>query len=131
MAALEIVEHDIIDSGPAAEPEPKPIPKTEPKPEPKPKVVATGKPPALIEGKDEKAYWHLKVTAEPGTSIPEWIKLVRDMTMMGLGEVGSEADIMNLFNLNRVIYDRLKAEDEVSHKALMLEFKKVREKLEG
>ena len=128
MAAMEIVEHDIIDAAPAAEP--KSEPKPEPKPE-KPKVVATGKPPALIEGKDEKAHWYLKVTAEPGTSIEEWASLVTDMTLMGLEQVKSEADIMNLFTLNRVIFDRLKAEDETSHKALMLDFKNAKERLKG
>lgn len=127
MACMEIVEHDIIDAAPAAEP--KPVPKPEPKPEPK--LKATGKPPALIEGKDEKEHWYLKVTTEPGTSIEEWARLVTDMTKMGLGEVGSEADIMKLFTLNRVIFDRLKAEDEVSHKALMSEFKSAKEKLKG
>jgi len=127
MTAMEIVEHDIIDSAPAAEP----IKKEEPKPEPKPKAVATGKPPAVIEGKDDKAHWHLKVTAEPGTSIKDWVSLVEDMTRLGLGQVGSESDIMNLFTLNRVIFDRLKAEDEESHKALMLEFKTAKEKLKG
>ena len=126
MTAMEIVEHDIIDSAPPEAETKKP----EPKPE-KPKVVATGKPPALIEGKDEKAHWYLKVTAEPGTSIEEWVSLVTDMTKMGLNQVGSEADIMNLFTLNRVIFDRLKAEDEASHKALMLEFKNAKERLKG
>ena len=129
MAAMEIVEHDIIDSGPAAEPEPKPEPKPESKPAPK--LKATGKPPALIEGKDEMEHWYLKVTTEPGTSIEEWARLVTDMTKMGLEQVGSEADIMKLFTLNRVIFDRLKAEDEVSHKALMAEFKNAKEKLKG
>ena len=128
MTAMEIVEHDIIDSAPPQVEVPK---KVEAKPEPKPKAVATGKPPALIEGKDDKAHWHLKVTAEPGTSIEEWVTLVTDMTKMGLNEVGSESDIMNLFTLNRVIFDRLKAEDEDSHKALMLEFKNAKEKLKG
>ena len=133
MAAMEIVEHDIIDAAPAAEPktEPKSVPKPEPKPEPKPKVVATGKPPALIEGKDEMEHWYLKVTAEPGTSIEEWVRLVTDMTKLGLEQVGSEADIMKLFTLNRVIFDRLKAEDEVGHKALMAEFKNAKDKLKG
>ena len=127
MTAMEIVEHDVIDSAPAAEPEPKPAPK----PEPKPKVVATGKPPALIEGKDPMEHWYLKVTTEPGTSIEEWASLVTDMTKLGLEQVGSEADIMKLFTLNRVIFDRLKAEDEVSHKALMAEFKNAKDKLKG
>jgi hypothetical protein len=127
MAAMEIVEHDIIDSGPAAEPKPEPKPESKPAP----KLKATGKPPALIEGKDEKAHWYLKVTAEPGTSIEEWASLVTDMTLMGLEQVKSEADIMNLFTLNRVIFDRLKAEDETSHKALMLDFKNAKERLKG
>ena len=76
-------------------------------------------------------HWYLKVTAEPGTSIEEWVRLVTDMTKLGLEQVGSEADIMNLFTLNRVIFDRLKAEDEASHKALMLEFKNAKERLKG
>jgi len=125
MAAMEIVEHDIIDSSPPEAETKKPAPKPEPKPK------ATGKPPALIEGKDSMEHWYLKVTAEPGTSIEEWASLVTDMTLMGLEQVGSEADIMKLFTLNRVIFDRLKAEDEVSHKALMLDFKNAKEKLKG
>jgi len=128
MAAMEIVEHDIIDSSP---PEAETKKEPEPKPEPKPKLKATGKPPALIEGKDEMEHWYLKVTTEPGTSIEEWARLVTDMTKLGLEQVGSEADIMKLFTLNRVIFDRLKAEDEVSHKALMAEFKNAKEKLKG
>ena len=128
MAAMEIVEHDIIDSSP---PEAETKKEPEPKPEPKPKLKATGKPPALIEGKDEMEHWYLKVTTEPGTSMEEWVSLVTDMTKMGLEQVGSEADIMKLFTLNRVIFDRLKAEDEVSHKALMAEFKNAKEKLKG
>ena len=126
MTAMEIVEHDIIDSAPPEVETKKP----EPKPE-KPKVVATGKPPALIEGKDPMEHWYLKVTAEPGTSIEEWVRLVTDMTKLGLEQVGSEADIMKLFTLNRVIFDRLKAEDETSHKALMAEFKNAKDKLKG
>ena len=125
---MEIVEHDIIDSAPAAEPSPKPVAKVEPKPTPKP--AATGKPPAEIEGKDEKS-WHLKVSADPGTDIESWVGLVSDMTKLGLGQASSEADIMKLFTNNRIIFDRLKAEDETSYTALMLEFKTAKEKLKG
>jgi hypothetical protein len=130
MTAMEIVEHDIIDSAPPAVEKP-PEPKPEPKPEAKPKAVATGKPPAKIEGKDEKAPWYLKVTAEPGTDIQSWVSLVVDMTKMGLNETSSESDIMKLFTNNRVIFDKLKAEDEASYTALMLEFKTAKEKLKG
>jgi hypothetical protein len=130
MTAMEIVEHDIIDSAPPAVEKPL-EPKPEPKPEAKPKAVATGKPPAKIEGKDEKAPWYLKVTAEPGADIQSWVSLVVDMTKMGLNETGSESDIMKLFTNNRVIFDKLKAEDEASYTALMLEFKTAKEKLKG
>ena len=126
MTAMEIVEHDIIDSAPAAEPAPKP--KAEPKPETTP--AATGKPPAVIEGTAEKS-WHLKVSADPGTDIASWASLVTDMTKIGLGQTSSEADIMKLFTNNRVIFDKLKTEDETSYTALMLEFKNAKEKLKG
>jgi hypothetical protein len=124
MTAMEIVEHDIIDSAPSAEPAPKPVPKAEPKP------AATGKPPAKIEGKDDKS-WHLKVSAEPGTDVASWAALVTDITKLGLAETGSEADIMKLFTNNRIIFDKLKIEDETSYTALMLEFKTAKEKLKG
>ena len=124
MTAMEIVEHDIIDSAPQAEA--KPTPKAEPKPAPKP----AGKPPATIEGKDDKS-WHLKVTAEPGTDVESWAALVTDITKMGLAETASEGDIMKLFTNNRIVFEKLKAEDEASYTALMLEFKNRKEEMKG
>lgn len=128
MTAMEIVEHDIIDSAPAAEPAPKPVVKAEPKVEPKPKP--TGKPPEVVEGKDEKS-WHLKVTADPGTDVASWAALVTDITKMGLAETASEGDIMKLFTNNRIVFEKLKAEDEASYTALMLEFKNRKEEMKG
>ena len=124
MTAMEIVEHDIIDSAPQAEA--KPTPKAEPKPAPK----LAGKPPASIEGKDDKS-WHLKVTAEPGTDVESWAALVTDITKMGLAETASEGDIMKLFTNNRIVFEKLKAEDEASYTALMLEFKNRKEEMKG
>ena len=128
MTAMEIVEHDIIDSAPQAEA--KPTPKAEPKPEPKPTPKPAGKPPASIEGKDDKS-WHLKVTAEPGTDVESWAALVTDITKMGLAETASEGDIMKLFTNNRIVFEKLKAEDEASYTALMLEFKNRKEEMKG
>lgn len=127
MAAMEIVEHDIIDSAPAAEkPEPKPEPKPVSKPAPKPTI----KPPTTVEGKDEKS-WHLKVTSDPGMDVESWAALVTDITKMGLAETASEGDIMKLFTNNRVVFEKLKAEDEASYTALMLEFKNRKEEMKG
>lgn len=124
MTAMEIVEHDIIDSAPPSDT--KPAPKPEPKPTPKP----VGKPPAVVEGKDEKS-WHLKVTADPGTDVASWAALVTDITKMGLAEAASEGDIMKLFTNNRIVFEKLKAEDEASYTALMLDFKNRKEELKG
>jgi len=130
MTAMEIVEHDIIDSAPAAEPAPKPVVKAEPKVEPKPAPKPTGKPPEVVEGKDEKS-WHLKVTADPGTDVASWAALVTDITKIGLAETASEGDIMKLFTNNRIVFEKLKAEDEASYTALMLEFKNRKEEMKG
>ena len=129
MTAMEIVEHDIIDAAPPPS-ETKPASKAEPKPEPKPVAKPVGKPPATIEGKDDKQ-WFLKVTAEPGTDVASWAQLVVDMTKIGLGEAASEGDIMKLFTNNRVVFEKLKAEDEASYTALMLDFKNRKEELKG
>ena len=128
MTAMEIVEHDIIDSAPPSDT--KPAPKAEPKPEPKPTPKPVGKPPAVVEGKDEKS-WHLKVTADPGTDVASWAALVTDITKMGLAEAASEGDIMKLFTNNRIVFEKLKAEDEASYTALMLDFKNRKEELKG
>lgn len=122
MAAMEIVEHDIIDSAPAAEPEPKP----EPKPEPVKKTPV----PLKMEGRDDKS-WHLIVEKEPGDSSESWITAVVDITKMGLGETHNEADVMKLFTNNRIIFDRLKLEDVERYTALMGAFKTRKEELKG
>jgi hypothetical protein len=118
MAALEIVEHDIIDSSPRVEEKP------EPKPEPKVKTA-----PRRMEGKD--APWQLKLTADEGLPMSEWIKLVVDASKMGLEQVTSEDDILNMFKVNRTIFDKVKAEDEEQHIELMKLFKTRKDELKG
>lgn len=125
MTAMEIVEHDIIDSAPAAEPvAPKPVTKPEPKPEKKTPI------PAVMEGRDDRD-WYLKVEKEPGESTESWITAVVDITNMGLAETHSEAEVMKLFTNNRVIFDRLKLEDAEKYTALMGAFKTRKEELKG
>ena len=122
MAALEIVEHDVIDSGPAAEP--KPV-KVEPKPEPKP----APKPPVKMQGGEGP--WQLKVTAEPGTSADDWIGIVVDAARHGLAQAGSEKDVMDLFKINRNIFDNLKELSAHDHANLMADFKTKKDTLKG
>lgn len=127
MTALEIVEHDIIDSAPAAEPvkvEAKPEPKPEPKPVKKTPI------PLKMEGRDDKS-WQLVVEKEPGESAESWIQAVVDITNMGLQETHDEAEVMKLFTNNRIIFDRLKLEDADRYTALMGAFKTRKEELKG
>jgi hypothetical protein len=120
MTAMEIVEHDIIDSAPSAEP----------KPEPKPEPVKKTPVPLKMEGRDDKS-WHLIVEKEPGDSSVSWVAAVVDITNMGLKETHDEAEVMKLFTNNRIIFDRLKLEDVERYTALMGAFKTRKEELKG
>ena len=122
MTAMEIVEHDVIDSAPAAEP--KPAPKPEPKPEPKPV-----KPPVKMQGGEGP--WQLKVTTESGADLGDWIGIVVDAARHGLAQAGSEKDVMDLFKINRVIFDKLKELSAHDHANLMADFKTKKDTLKG
>jgi hypothetical protein len=117
---MELVEGDAIDSGPAAES--KPAPKPEPKPEPV-------KPPPKMQGGEGP--WQLKVTAKPGTDVSDWIGIVMDAARHGLAQAGSEKDVMDLFKINRNIFDNLKELSIDDHVNLMADFKTKKDALKG
>jgi len=119
MAALELTEHDTIDMTPAPEP------KTAPKPEPKP----APKPPVKMQGGDGP--WQLKVTTEPGADLGDWIGIVVDAARHGLAQAGSEKDVMDLFKINRGIFDKLKEFSVDDHANLMADFKTKKDTLKG
>jgi len=123
MAACGIAPED--DDGNAAakhkKPEPRPELKPEAKTDPKPKPV-----PAVAEGRD--GAWQLKVTAEPDdVSWEEWADLVIETAKLGLGQAQSKADVMELFKVNRNIFDRMKADAGAKYEEMMVEFKKAKE----
>lgn len=120
MACMELVEGDAIDSGPAAES--KPAPKPEPKPEPV-------KPPPKMQGGEGP--WQLKVTAQPLTDVGDWIGIVMDAARHGLAQAGSEKDVMDLFKINRVIFDKLKEFSTDDHANLMADFKTKKDTMKG
>jgi hypothetical protein len=119
MAALELTEHDTIDMTPA--PETKTAPKAEPKPAPKP--------PVKMQGGDGP--WQLKVTTEPGADLGDWIGIVVDAARHGLAQAGSEKDVMDLFKINRAIFDKLKELSVDDHANLMADFKTKKDALKG
>ena len=121
MTALELTQTDPIDSA-----EPLPIPK---KDIPKPIVKPVPTPPAVIEGKGGD--WNLKVEANPEANTTEWASLVCDSTELMLDTCGSKADVMSVFKVNRVIFDRLQADAPDEYKNLLTKFTAAREKYES
>jgi hypothetical protein len=113
MTAMEIVEHDVFDSGeqrtPKAAPEPVPA-----------KV-----PPKKIEGKEGP--WQLKVSIEPAGAFEEWLSVVQEATQLALDNAGSESDVMAIFRNNKNIFDSVK-QDAAAYEELLASFTKAKNK---
>jgi hypothetical protein len=101
MTALEIVEHDAIDSSAKAE---------ERKAEPK-------SPPKVMGGNGE---WSIKVTA--GSEIDSWLKVVTQGVDLMLSAVQSLEDVMAIYSNNKAIMDELKKIDDAKYKDVMAKF---------
>lgn len=82
--------------------------------------------PTQVEGKDTA--WQLKISAEPNGDHGEWSQLVIDSTLIQIGQAKSEADLMNIFKTNRIIYDEVKKGSPDFYEVLMVEFKQARAK---
>ena len=109
LLAMEIVEADAVDSAPQEE-------KAEPI-----KIAPKVKPPAKIEGKEGP--WQLKITTAPEGSLEDWIDAVKDSVTIMLSTAKDERDVMDIFKVNRAIFDRLKADGADAYAALMTDFK--------
>ena len=103
MTALEIVEHDVIDSSPKSE---EPKAKAEPK-----------SPPKVMGGGGE---WSIKVTA--GSEIEDWLKVVTQGVDLMLSAVQSLEDVMAIYSNNKAIMDELKKIDDAKYKDVMAKF---------
>jgi hypothetical protein len=106
LLAMEIVEADAIDS---EEQEVKPV-----------KIATKAKPPAKVEGKDGP--WQLKITTDPEATEQDWINAVVQGTLLALGAATSEKDVMDIFKVNRSIYDKLKETNELEYTSVVGEF---------
>jgi hypothetical protein len=115
LMAMEIVESDAVDAE-----------KQEEKPEP---VKVKVKPPAKITGADSP--WQLSITTDESAGLQDWLNIVVEATRMALRQARSEKDVLDIFKVNRVIFDRLKAESEEDHVAILGDFKKRKDELKG
>lgn len=110
MAALEIVEHDVLDATQGADTKPA---KAEPKPITKPAA-------------NERSFAS-SLTIPDG--VTNWSQAVIDATHVVLDLAESADDVMDVFKKNRTIYDRLKSEDSAAYETLMQLFKTMKESL--
>jgi hypothetical protein len=115
LLAMELVEADAVDSAPQQE-------RAEPI-----KIAPKAKPPAKIEGKE--GAWQLKIKADPEADLQGWIDTVKQAASIMLSVAKSEKDLMDIFKVNRVIFDRLKADGPDEYAALMANFTKVKDGL--
>jgi len=125
VAAMEVVEHDVIDSSSGSEPPPK----RTPPPIPSNQAAKVATLPAKIEGK--AGPWQLSITLDDNAGLQDWLNVVVDATRFALNNAKSEKDVMDIFKVNRVIFDRMKAESPEDHVAILGDFKKRKEALQG
>lgn len=118
MAAMEIVENDIIDAAPQV------------KPEAKPEVKPAAKKPSP-EIKGESGDWSIKVSLKPDGDVDDWLVVVNDAVMAGLEMATKEDDVMQIFKKNKQLFDAVKEADAVFFKDLMAAFTDTKNKLKG
>jgi hypothetical protein len=92
-------------------PAPKPAPKAEPKAE---------KPPAKMEG--EAGRFQITVKTKPDATPTDFINIVSEMAVVALEQAKSQADVMEIFKVNRALFDKMKAIDADCYKDLMEAF---------
>lgn len=108
LLAMEIVESDAVDAAPQEE-------KAEPI-----KIAPKAKPPAKIEGKEGP--WQLKITTDASGDMDGWVANVKEAVGIMLQHAKDERDVMDIFKVNRTIFDRLKADAADAYAAMMADF---------
>jgi hypothetical protein len=120
--AFEIVEHDALDATTGGV---EPAKKVEPKPVQQPVQV---KPAAKIAG--EKGEWQIVAPAAPAEGeITAWLDLIKTSSHMLLDLCADEADVMQIFKKNKVLFDTVKGHDAVFFKEMMGKFTDTKNKL--
>jgi hypothetical protein len=122
MTALELVEHDAIDSSAGAD-APK---RVEAPPVATPAVAVKPRPPAVIEGDDGE--WMMKVTLSPEGSSEDWLSAVSAAASLALKYASSKDDVMKIFRKNKQLFDVVKKTDADFFTELMAQFTTVKNK---
>lgn len=127
VTAMEIVEHDALDSSEPLKPEAKKPAKTDAWSVPADKVATAG--PAtekkVIEGNGGN--WNIKISDEHDGN--GWPAAAVQGAEMALELAQSADDVLQIFKTNRTIFDKLQEADGAMHAGLMEKFKEAKEKL--
>jgi hypothetical protein len=118
LMCMEIIENDVIDAVDQVEP----IKKVEPKP------VQVKVEPKKIAG--QTGEWQIVAPAAPAEgAIEDWLELIKTSSHMLLDLCADEADVMQIFKKNKVLFDTVKGQDAVFFKEMMGKFTETKNKL--
>jgi hypothetical protein len=121
LMCMEITENDVVDATAGVEP----VKKVEAKPAPQPVQV---KPVAKIAG--DKGEWQIVAPGAPADGeITAWLDLIKTSSHMLLDLCENEADVMQIFKKNKVLFDTVKGHDAVFFKEMMGKFTDTKNKL--
>jgi hypothetical protein len=88
---------------------------------PAPPPPPPSKPPAKMEG--EAGRFQITVTTKPDATPTDFINIVSEAAVVALEQATSQADVMQVFQVNRALFDKVKSIDPECHKDLMSAFK--------
>lgn len=126
VTAMEIVEHDALDSSEPLKPEVKKPVANAPASaawEDMPPTKAPEK--KVIEGNGGN--WNIKITEDHDGQ--GWAAAAKQGAEMALELAQNAGDVLEIFKTNRTIFDKLQTEDKELHTALMETFKQAKERL--
>jgi hypothetical protein len=120
-AALEIIENDVLDST------------TNPVEAPKKAEPAKSAPaaPAPSVPAQKAGEWIINVATAPEGDMFEWFELVNGAAETMLSFAEKENDILQIFQKNKILFNKVKELDESVFKVMMEKFTEAKTKLQG
>jgi hypothetical protein len=88
---------------------------------PAPPPPPPSKPPAKMAG--EPGRFQITVTTKPEATNTDFISMVSQAAVVALEQATSQAEVMQVFQVNRALFDKVKSIDPECHKDLMSAFK--------
>jgi hypothetical protein len=131
LMCMEITENDMVDATTGG---PEPLGKTYPNSAPVTKIAEVVAPPKkAVEAKPiagQKGEWQIVAPAAPADgAITDWLELIKTSSHMLLDLCTDEADVMQIFKKNKVLFDTVKGHDAVFFKEMMGKFTDTKNKL--